>query len=197
MSCPLILHCGLNTESDVAKPHLRTTISRASNRRLKRKSATPKLKAVALVKANADPRIDAEAYEPDARAKAILRGRAYAAEDLKAAGGAYRVEEVRALLNNISRQAVDKRVKEGALLAVPGPGGARRFPTAQFDKHGGLVKGLKNVQKALSFSSPWAVLNFLVNENDHLNRRRPIDVLCEGEMEPVIAAAMSVGVQGA
>lgn len=141
--------------------------------------------------------IDSVAYEPDARAKAILRGKAYAAEDLRAAGGTYSVDDVRALLNDISRQAIDKRVNEGALLAVPGPSGARRFPTAQFDKHGGVVQGLKRVRKALGFSSPWAVLNFLVNGNDHLNGRRPIDVLHQGDVDPVVTAAASIGVQGA
>jgi len=150
-----------------------------------------------IVKKVEQAQINEEAYKPDARARAILRGRSFAAADLGAAGGAYTVDEVRALLNNVSRQALDKRVKEGALLAVPGPGGTRRFPTAQFDGYGGLVKGLKDVQKALGFSSPWAVLNFLVNENDYLNRRRPIDALRQGEIEPVITAATSIGVQGA
>jgi hypothetical protein len=141
--------------------------------------------------------IDAEAFQPSARARAILRGRKYAAEDLKAAGGAYSLEDVRALLNGISRQAVDKRVSEGALLAVPGPSGRRRFPTVQFNPDGALVKGLKDVQAALGFSSPWAVLNFLVNENDHLNGQQPIEVLRLGDVGPVVAAAGSIGVQGA
>ena len=144
-----------------------------------------------------DAHVGAEVFEPDARARAILCGRSYAAQDLKAAGGSYGLDEVRALLNDITRQAVDKRVTEGTLLAVPGPGGSRRFPTAQFDKQGVAVKGLKEVRKALGFSSPWAVLNFLVNGNDHLNGRRPIDALYQGEVGLVVAAAASVGVQGA
>lgn len=141
--------------------------------------------------------VPAGAYEPDARARAVLRGRTFAEADLRAAGGTYGLDEVRVLLNGISRQAVDKRVNEGALLAVPGPHGARRFPTAQFDEHGGVVDGLKAVSKALGASSPWAVLNFLVNGNDGLAGRRPIDVLRDGQIEPVVAAAVSIGQQGA
>jgi hypothetical protein len=146
---------------------------------------------------DADGRIPAAAYEPDARARAILRGRKHAEADLRAAGGAYDLDDVRALLNNISRQAIDKRVHEGALLAVPGPSGRRRFPTAQFDRHGNVVTGLKAVSDALGFASSWAVLNFLVNANDGLAGRRPIDVLQGGEVEPVVAAAARIGIQGA
>jgi hypothetical protein len=141
--------------------------------------------------------MDPTAYQPDARAKAILRGKTFALEDLKAAGGSYGIEEVRALLDGVSRQAVDKRVSDGALLAVPGPSGHRRFPTIQFNSDGSLVKGLKQVREALGFSSPWAELNFLVNQNERLSGRRPIEALRAGDLEPVLAAAHSIGVQGA
>ncbi|WP_293400318.1 hypothetical protein [Phenylobacterium sp.] len=92
---------------------------------------------------------------------------------------------------------MDKRVHDGALLAVPGPSGHRHFPTIQFNRDGSVVDGLKGVQAALNFSSPWAVLNFLVNDNDRLGGRRPIDLLRDGKVEPVLVAAQSIGVQGA
>jgi hypothetical protein len=100
-------------------------------------------------------------------------------------------------LNGVSRQAVDKRVADGSLLAVPGPQGRRRFPTLQFNDDGSLVEGLKAVRQALGFSSPWAVLNFLVNPNDALGGRKPIEVLRRGQVNLVVDAARSVGVQGA
>jgi hypothetical protein len=121
---------------------------------------------------------------------------AYAADDLRAAGGAFEIGEVRSLLNGVSRQSVDKKVKSGELLAVPGPSGHRRFPTVQFNTDRTLVPGLKNVQQALGFSSPWAVLNFLVNENERLGGKRPIDLLRQGLVDPVVASANTVGVQG-
>ena len=138
-----------------------------------------------------------DAYEPDARAKAVLRGIAYAEEDLKAAGGTYDVDDVRSLLRGVSRQAVDKKVAEGSLLAVPGPSGRRRFPTAQFTEDGSVVKGLKEVQAALGFTSRWAVLNFLVNSHDLLGAERPIDVLRRGDVTRVVEAARRSGVHGA
>lgn len=62
-------------------------------------------------------------FQPDARARAILRGRSFTAADLKTVGEAYGVDEVRGLLNGVSRQAVDKRIADGPLLAAPGPRG--------------------------------------------------------------------------
>ena len=137
------------------------------------------------------------AFEPDARARAVLRGVEYARADLRDAGGAYDVEQVRALLHDVSRQAIDKRVKEGSLLAVPGPSNRRRFPTVQFRDDGAVIDGLKEVQEALGYSSQWAVLNFLVNPDDNLNDERPIDVLRRGELDRVLESARRIGVQGA
>ncbi len=140
---------------------------------------------------------DPDAFAPDARGRAILRGIEYARADLRDAGGAYDIEQVRALLHGISRQAVDRKIREGALLAVPGPSNRRRFPTVQFNSDGSLVPGLKDVQAALAYASPWAVLNFLVNPHDGLRGEKPIDLLRRGEVARVVDAAERVGVQGA
>ncbi len=137
------------------------------------------------------------AFEPDARARAVLRGVEYARADLRDAGGAYDVEQVRSLLHDVSRQAIDKRVKDGSLLAVPGPSNRRRFPTVQFRDDGAVIEGLKEVQETLGYSSPWAVLNFLVNRDDGLNDERPIDALRRGEVNRVLESARRIGVQGA
>ena len=143
------------------------------------------------------PVIDTEAFEPSAKARALLRGVRTAQEDLKRAGGAYELDEVRALLNGVSRQAVEKRVREGSLLAVPGPSNRRRFPTIQFTDEGEVVDGLREVRQALPFRNPWAVLNFLVNPDDRLGGRRPIDALKAGEIAQVAEAARRIGQQGA
>jgi len=141
--------------------------------------------------------VTSKAYEPDARATAILRGVTYAQQDLAASGGAYDVAQVRALLHGVSRQAVDKRVADGSLLAVPGPSGRRRFPTVQFNSDGSVVSGLKDVSAALGFSSSWSVLNFLTNGNDLLGGRAPIELLRKGDVGAVVEAARRTGVQGA
>ena len=98
-------------------------------------------------------RIDASAYEPGPRARALLRGVGIAEEDLKAAGGAYDLAQVQLLLRGVSRQRIEQRVKEKALLAVPGPSSRRRYPTIQFNADGSVVEGLRRVQETLDFFS--------------------------------------------
>ena len=137
------------------------------------------------------------AFEPDARARALLRGIEIAESDLAAAGGAYDLAQVQRLMHGVSRQRIERRVQERTLLAVPGPSNRRRYPTFQFNPDGTVVDGLKAVQETLDFSSPWSVLSFLVNPDDHLNNERPIDVLRRGNVDLVLASARRVGVQGA
>lgn len=136
------------------------------------------------------------AYGPDARARAALRGREIAKEDLRASGGAYDLQAVRALLHGASRQQVDKQVRDGSLLAVPGSSNRRCFPAIQFQADGTLVKGLSAVRDALPTRDPWAILNFLVQPDDRLHGRTPIEVLRTGAVDDVVIAARSVGQQG-
>lgn len=140
--------------------------------------------------------IEAKAFEPDARSRALLRGVEIARTDLEAAGGAFDLEEVRTLLHEVTRQRIEKRVKEGTLLAVPGPSNRRRYPTFQFMRGGEVVGGLKEVQEALPTRNPWAVLNFFVQPDDRLGGRKPIDVLKAGDVELVVSAARGMARQG-
>ncbi|WP_050421228.1 hypothetical protein [Bradyrhizobium tropiciagri] len=141
--------------------------------------------------------VNKDAFTPDARALAVLEGVRIAQEDLRRSGGAYDLEQVRTLLRGISRQAVDKRVQEGSLLAVPGPSNHRSFPTFQFNVDGTVVEGLKSVQDALPTNNPWTVLNFLAQPDDRLGGRKPIDLLREGKVELVVEAARRMAQQGA
>lgn len=154
-------------------------------------------KAKAKERSETTSTVDKAAFEPDARSRAVLQGVRIAQNDLKAAGGAYDLEQVRTLLHGVSRQAVDKRVQEGSLLAVPGPSNRRCYPTLQFNRDGSVVTGLKEVQDALPVESPWAVLNFLARPDDRLGGRKPIDVLREGNLPLVLEAANRYGEQGA
>jgi hypothetical protein len=143
------------------------------------------------------PSVGRAAFEPDARARALLRGVEIAETDLAISGGAFDLDQVQRLMHGVSRQRIERRVQEGSLLAVPGPSNRRRYPTVQFNPDGSVVPGLKAVQEVLNFSSPWSVLSFLVNPDDHLDNERPIEKLRRGELEPVIESARRVGVQGA
>jgi nucleoid DNA-binding protein len=135
------------------------------------------------------------AYEPSARALALLRGKEICESDLRASGGSFTLANVERLLR-ISRQAIDKKVREDALLAVPGPHRRRRYPAVQFigDE---ILPGLEVVLKNLPSANGWFRLNFLIRPDDRLGGRRPIDLLKEGKIDSVVVAAKAIGVQGA
>lgn len=141
------------------------------------------------------PRIKASAFQPGARARALLRGAEAIAEDLKAAGGTFDLEAV-CSLTHLTRQAIHKQVIDGRLLAVPGPSNRNVYPVAQFNSDGKPVEGLKDVRDALGSRSSWMLLNFLVNPEARLDNRKPIDLLRAGKLDAVVEAARHIGIQG-
>src|SRR5882724_4280174 len=145
-----------------------------------------KVRPVSQTTKTQGPIINQAAFEPHARSLAILEGVRIAQEDLREAGGAYDLEQVRTLMRGVSRQAIDKRVQEGSLLAVPGPSNRRSYPTLQFNPDGTVIDGLKAVSEALPTSNPWTILNFLAQPDDRLRGRKPIDVLKEGKIDLVV-----------
>jgi hypothetical protein len=146
--------------------------------------------------ARAAYQIDPSAFEPSAKSRALLRGVEMAQETLRKSGGSFSLNEVRMLLHDVSRQRIDKRIHDGSLLAVPGPGNVRRFPTVQFTAEG-VVAGLKEVQDALPTKNPWAILSFLVEPDVRLNNRTPIELMKAGKVDLVVQAARVMGHQGA
>jgi len=148
------------------------------------------------IRQSAPEDVSAAAFVPDARGRAILRGVEFAQADLREAGGAYDLAQARKVLRGISRQAIDKRVKEGSILAVPGPSNRRAYPTFQFNDDGSLVDGLSAVQDALPTENAWVVLNFLANAQVLLGGAKPIDELRRGHLDRVLEAARRLGEQG-
>lgn len=130
------------------------------------------------------------------RARAILRAEKIKEEALREAGGPLDLDDVMALLKT-SKEGIAKRVQDGTLLAVPGPDSSLHYPAAQFTADGTAVRGLKDVRDALPTKNPWTVLNFFVTPDDYLNGRKPIELLREGRVEVVAAAAHRYGEQGA
>ncbi|QPB24169.1 hypothetical protein ISN39_30480 (plasmid) [Rhizobium sp. 007] len=137
--------------------------------------------------------INQAAFEPDARSLALVEGVRIAQKDLEEAGGAYDLDQVRTLMQGVSRQAVDKRVNDGSLLAVPGPSNRRAYPTLQFNRDGSIVSGLKEVRQALPTKNAWVILNFLARPDARLGGRKPIDVLKIGDIPLVVEAARRYG----
>lgn len=128
----------------------------------------------------------------DPLAAARLRGARMRRELLAAGGGALTAGRVAALLG-ISTQAVNKRRKAGALLGLDGT--RFLYPAFQFTA-GGVLPGLREALAALAaVEDPWTRANFLLTGDPRLGGRRPLDVLREGDVAAVEAAAAAYGRQ--
>src|ERR1700733_1213702 len=75
------------------------------------------------------PVIDKQAFEPDARSRALLHGVLTAQSNLRSAGGAYDLRAVRTLLHGVSRQQIGEQVREGSSLGGPGTSNRRCYTT--------------------------------------------------------------------
>jgi len=127
---------------------------------------------------------------------ASLRGAVAMRELLSADGGALTASEVAKVLD-ISRQAVDKRRKAGQLLAVELPKRGLLYPAWQLGETGAPLPGFAQVLAALRDHDPWAQARFFVTSNDRLNDQRPLDLLREGALTPVLTAARAFGTHAA
>ncbi|CAN5760131.1 hypothetical protein BH23CHL2_BH23CHL2_06920 [soil metagenome] len=129
-------------------------------------------------------------------AAAKLRGLRHREKLLNAEGGTLSSREVARILQ-ISRQAVDKRRQAGRLIGLDTGRRGYAYPAWQFDARHGALPGIETVLAALREHDPWMQLSFMLNSNDHLNDRSPLEVLRDGELEPVRRAAQMFGEQGA
>jgi len=134
--------------------------------------------------------------ESDPLAAARLRGLQMKIDLLVKAEGTLQPGEVAELLR-ISRQAVGKRRRNGALLAVPRGKRGFEYPACQFGD-GGVVPALAKVIGAFADEvDSWMRLEFLVTPHGSLNGETPLDLMRQGEIGPVIRLAMNVGEHGA
>jgi hypothetical protein len=128
-----------------------------------------------------------DAYEPDDEALCMIDGKAMFEDDLRKHGGCFDLAQVRLLLGNIARQAVDQRVQKGSLIAVTGDGNKRVYPVFQFH-NGRVLPGLSEVLAALPATHEWALVNFFVNA-DYCDDRSPVEMLRQSDIESALSAA--------
>jgi hypothetical protein len=107
---------------------------------------------------------------------------------LKLAGGVLSAEEAGRILG-ITRQAVDKRRRSNAIVAVR-EGSDWRYPACQFSD-GEVVAGIADVVRGFASAGPWATLDFLLAPDTALGGRSPLDILRSGELEPVLRLVRS------
>jgi hypothetical protein len=167
---------------ELTDPVLKTAISAPSDqgvvvRALQSPEALAPLKAV-------DPLLDAR-----------LRGIAARQRLVESHGGTLTADEVAKPLK-ITRQAVDKRRRNGHLLAVELGRRGYYYPAWQFGESGTLP-GLESVLNALSDHDAWMQLAFFISPNQRLDGKAPYEALAKGQLQAVLIAAQAYGEQGA
>lgn len=97
----------------------------------------------------------------------------------------------------VSRQAIDKRLRLGKLLAIETGRHGRQIPAWQFTE-GGVLQGLEEILAALEGHDAWVKLSFFLSPNTLTDNLRPLDVLREGaRLDVVLRAARLHGQHGA
>lgn len=134
--------------------------------------------------------------EADPLALAKLRGILAMHELVQAEEGCLAAGDVAEILR-VSRQAVDKRRRSGALLAVSIGRRGWLYPVWQFTETGEVVPWLKPVRTSLEDADSWSQIRFFVSPNSVLEGRSPVSVLREGGLAEVERAARIWGTHGA
>lgn len=124
-----------------------------------------------------------------------LKGLRAKSELLKSEGGVITSSQVAELLG-ISRQAVDKRRRQGKLLAVSLGKRGYFYPIWQFFEDG-VLPGFEQIMNLLESYDPWMKMIFMLNANHYLGNQSPLEKLREGHLDEVIKAAQLTGEQGA
>jgi hypothetical protein len=110
-------------------------------------------------------------------ARAVARAHAVQQELREKAGGFYVTQEVAELVH-VSRQAVDRRRKEGTLLAWESVQG-NLFPACQFTPDGRIIPGLADVLRVMRPANFWEILAGLVTKSPALEGRSVIEALAD------------------
>ncbi|MGH9749929.1 MAG: hypothetical protein ACRD6R_08405 [Candidatus Polarisedimenticolia bacterium] len=149
----------------------------------------------ALVRALQDPAVVQEVGKVDPLGPARIRGLEARERLLEWGGGTLTAAEAARLLR-ISRQAVDKRRRAGKLLGLTVGRRGYAYPSWQFSD-GGALPGLETVLETLRRHDPWMQMGFMLNKNDWLDGRIPLEELRRGRVDAVVDAARAYGEQGA
>ncbi len=144
-----------------------------------------------LLHALSSPNAIGDAVQVDPLAVARLRGVDRQLNLLHLGGGTYTAEQVGEFLG-ISRQAVDKRRREGRLIGLMRGRRGYGYPVWQFE-NGTTLQHLEDVLDVLRKNDPWMQVAFFLNNNTRLHGRTPLDALKKGQIDEVREAAASYG----
>lgn len=144
-----------------------------------------------LLEALESPGVLSELRQQDPLAAARLRGLRAKQRLLESEGGTVSGQEFANLIN-ISRQAVDKRRKNGQLIGLQLGKKGYAYPVWQAD-----LPGLPKVLEALSDYEPLTQFVFMLNRNSWLGGDTPLEALRRGFVVEVVTAASMYGEQSA
>jgi hypothetical protein len=143
----------------------------------------------ALVRMLERPEVLAELQPRDPLAPARLRGLRLQQEILSAEGGACSAQALADALG-ITRQAIDKRRKRGALIGLSLGRRGYAYPVWQI----GLT-GLEGVLAELLDLDPWTQAAFMLAPNRWLDGESPLHALRAGKRDAVLSTARMYGEQ--
>jgi len=128
-------------------------------------------------------------------APAFIRGIEAKRKLIEEHGGTLSAERAAEILN-ITRQAVDKRRRNGKLIGLNMGRHGYRYPTWQFTESG-VLPGLEDVLAALATHDEWMQAAFFLGKNPRLSDSTPIETLKRGKVGRVLDAAEMYGEHGA
>ena len=133
--------------------------------------------------------------DEDPLAEARLRDVVLREQLRRAEGGVVSAEGAARILG-VTRQAIDKRRREGRLLAIPIAAHRYEYLAWQF-ADGRVLPGLEDVLAAFTMRDPWTLAGWFLGTNSVLDGERPLDVLRRGDVLHVRRAAALFGEHGA
>ncbi len=174
--------------------HIRHIVEQSPREAIEEAATAPSDTGV-LVRTLEEPDAVQQLKAEDPLAQARIRGLQERDRLLSAEGGTLTGEQVAAHLH-LTRQAVNRRRKQGALVGVDAGRHGYLYPAWQFGQ-GGTVTWLKPVLETLGAHDPWMQQAFMVNRNIRLEGLSPIDALRAGRLENVLRVARTYGEHGA
>jgi hypothetical protein len=148
-----------------------------------------------LVRALQQPDTIERLKSDDPLTPARLRGLREREKLLEVEGGTLSADEVAKHLS-VTRQAVNKRRQQGALVGLDAGRHGYLYPAWQFVREG-TIPDLEPVLEALKAHDPWMQHIFMVSGNTRLEDRTPLEALRQGQLDGVLTAARALGEHGA
>lgn len=122
--------------------------------------------------------IGAAIADLDPLVPALARNVEHRRQLLSRAGGVLSAEEA-GKIAGVSRQAIDKRRRGNAILAIR-EGSDWKYPACQFED-GEVLPGIADVVRGFETQGPWVALDFLLTKDSALGGRSPIEALRQGD----------------